>query len=238
MKTYWLLAVVLLVGLIIPTSATQYNPPWAHCYGFNTQDQDTTPYSTNAANSLSSVGYQSYAITNPGATVGFNNLKDDAIFYYFGHGSGGALHFNNTTTSYIVADLRGGGVPVGDYHVLSSTTTELKDVLLAVYESCNSGTFNIYWGNLVDVSYNKGIDNVIGFSALIYTPGAEYWSERFWYRCVYGATGTPQRITPAANGATMDVLMEYGEYFGLNSKYVKTRTPLGDYISPARYGVV
>lgn len=249
MKTYWLLAVVLLVGLIIPTNATQYNPPWAHNFGFHylsppwSQDLDTRTPATNAANYQSIVGYNTFNLPDSGAYLIFNKIKDDAVFFFIGHSNsdpndpGGALIFFNGTTSYLIAEDKGYQV-IGDHYYLSSTSSELSDLLLAVYVGCYSGGSSSKWGNLVEMTHQKGVDNVIGFSKNIYFPYCAYWSDRFWYRCLYGQAGGHQTIKNAGDGAVADVMMRYHSFYGLQYKYGIYQVPYTDYLDPARYGVI
>lgn len=236
------LLVILILSLTIPVSAIQYNPPWAHNYGFNYPDgMDTRSHATYATNIQSTVGYNSYNLPNSGAYIGFNNIKDDAVFFFIGHGytgtpPGGGIRFHNGTSSWILAQNNGYPVP-DDHYYLSTMTTELNDVLLAVLVACNSGKTSQYYGNLVDTLSQKGADNVIGFSQSIYYPSAGYWSDRFWYRCLYGQMGSHQSFKNAASGAIGDVVMEYGSFYGLQYMYSKYRLPY-EYLDPARYGVV
>ena len=132
------LLVILILSLTIPVSAIQYNPPWAHNYGFNYPDgMDTRSHATYATNIQSTVGYNSYNLPNSGAYIGFNNIKDDAVFFFIGHGytgtpPGGGIKFHNGTSSWILAQNNGYPVP-DDHYYLSTMTTELNDVLLAVF---------------------------------------------------------------------------------------------------------
>jgi len=242
-KHILLFLVVLLLALAIPASATQYNPPWAHNYGFLYPNLDTRSSATYAANQQSIIGYNSYNCHNSGAYIGFSNIKDDAVFFFYGHGGGdrdspgGTLAFFNGTISYILAEDRGFYYPNADQYFLSSTTTELNDILIAVYLACYSGKDSAYLGNLVETSYQKGVDNVIGFERTIYHPYAGYWSDRFWYRCLYGQMGNPQSFRSAASGAISDVVIQYGDLYGLQYAYSKFSYPY-NYLNPARYGVV
>ncbi len=239
----------------MPSSATQYNPPWAHNYGFNYpggppfgDPLDTRSHAAIATIRQASIGYNSFNLPNSGANIAFNNMKDDAIFFTIGHGAsvhgenGGALWFYNGTSSFIVAEFKGEyirdaqGNPA-DQYFLSSLSTELKDVLLAVYVNCWSGKTHSLFGNLVDMSAQKGVDNVIGFSGAISYPHSGYWSDRFWYRCQVGPLGQHQTIRNNANAAMMDVLSYYGAFGGTNTLYARYRIPY-NYLDPARYGVV
>lgn len=238
-----LLLVVLLLALAIPASATQYNPPWAHNYGFVDPDLDTRPQATYAASMQSIVGYNSYDLPNSGAYIGFNTLKDDAVFYVNNHGleidgyGGGGIHFYNGTYSLLIAQPIGWLPPLDKYYI-SDFTTQVKDVFLIVYVACYSGKTSPYAGYLVDMSASKGVDNVIGFKKMIDDTASNYWSDRFWYRCLHGGQGgIHQPIKYAASGAIGDVIIEYGGFYGLESMYSKYRYQY-DYLDPARYGVV
>ena len=243
-KHILLLFVVLLLALATPASATQYNPPWAHNYGFLYPASqygdalDTRSYAYSAGIQQYNDGYSAYYSENFGAYNAFSNIKDDAVFFFIGHGQPGLLYFYNGTTSFMLAQEYDGhqNIPYPHYF-LSSTTTELNDVLLAVFVACHSGATDPVLGNLVDTSYQKGVDNTIGFERTIYYPYVGYWSDRFWYRCLYGALGSPQSFKDASNGATMDVLMDLGDFYNTQYKYSKLRVPY-NYLNPARYGVV
>jgi hypothetical protein len=166
---FYYLLLLLVFCSVYPASATQYNPPWAHNYGFLYGVDDSRPEATYAASKQSIIGYNAYDLPNSGAYIGFNNMKDDAIFFVAGHGSdqgggnaGGVVKFNNGTESWIIAQNLG-YTPGYNHYFLSSYTNELKDVLLAVYVACYSGRTSPYYGNLIDMSQQKGIDNSIGF---------------------------------------------------------------------------
>jgi len=192
-----LLLVVLFLALAIPASATQYNPPWAHNYGFLYPDGlDTRLPASNSATIQDLINYDGNYLPNYGASTGFMNFQDDAIFYVNGHGlwfggetgGGGVEFYDGTTTSLLIAQYTD-WLPPYDAYFLSDLSTELKDVLLAVYVVCYSGRTCPDTGNLVDMSASKGVDNVIGFKDPIGNIQSNYWSDRFWYRCLYGGQG-------------------------------------------------
>ncbi len=243
-KHILLLLVVLLLALAIPASGTQYNPPWAHNYGFSYPASqygdalDTRSYAYSAGTQQYNDGYSAYYSENCGAYTAFTNIKDDAVFFFIGHGQPGLLYFYNGTTSFILAQEYDGhqNIPYPHYF-LSSTTTELNDVLIAVLVACNSGTSDPVLGNLVETSYQKGVDNTIGFTDTLLYPHCGNWSDQFWYRCLYGSGGSPQTFKYAASGAVGDVLMEHGAFGGVNKMYSKYSYPY-NFLNPARYGVV
>lgn len=234
----------MVASLILPVGATQYNPPWAHNYGFNYPDVDTRTQATIASNYQSIIGYNAYNLPDSSAYVGYTSIKDDAVFFFIGHGvnasiydRGGGVSFNNNgIRSYILAEYKGYTPPV-DHYYLSSMSTELNDLLLVVWASCDSARTSMMFGNLVVKTHQKGADNVIGFSDTVYSPFLEYWSDRFWYRCLYGQAGSPQTIRDAAVSAKYDVLAYYGSTGGTNYMFGQYRYPY-DYLNPARYGAV
>jgi len=247
-KWILLLVIILVAGLILPVGATQYNPPWAHNYGFYyptiPNPTDTRLQATNAANYQSIVGYDAYGLHNSSAYVGYTNLKDDAVFFFIGHGtswddfdSGGGVQFYNGTRSVIVAEYRG-YTPVDDHYFLSSMSTELEDLLLVVWASCRTAKTSYHFGNLVDMTYQKGADNVIGFAYNVSDTHVKYWSDRFWYRCLYGQGGNPQTIRDAAVSAKYDVLAYYGSFKGIDYMVGRYKISPYDYLNPARYGAV
>lgn len=231
-----LLLVCALAGFTAIASATQYNPPWADDYDFNYPDLSTTPTASNAASNQNNIGYSSFAHTNVGAGSAYNWLKDDAIFFANGHGlkydtgeKGGAIEFyDGNQYSWLVAS-RNNIHPQNPYY-LSDYTSEITDVLLAVYVACYSGYTNTYNGNLLDVSINKGVDAAIGFSDLISNSKSNYWSDRFWYRTKNGET-----IYNAAINAKEDTWWTFPfGYGGVDTIVLRGST--GNSLSPARYG--
>jgi len=244
-KWILLLVIILVASLILPAGATQYNPPWAHNYGFLYPDGlDTRSHALFATNVQDLIFYDANYASNTGAHSAFVNIQDDAVFYVNGHGvsfiddgtAGGGVIFYNGTSSLLLAQYTD-WLPPDDAYFLSDFSTEINDVLLAVYVACWSGRTCPHTGNLVDMSASKGIDNVIGFKNSIDNVTSNYWSDRFFYRCKEGFGGQHQLIIQAATYAKGDVLLKYQTYGGVDSLYGKYRTPWG-YLDPARYGVV
>ena len=99
---------------------------------------------------------------------------------------------------------------------------ELDDVLLAVYEGCetaNTGVTNGNpeqgYGNLLEESNRRGIDNALGFQESLWDTQANYWADRFW---PYLAQG--MNIGTAAYVASDDTYYHYistNGYGGTNS---------------------
>jgi hypothetical protein len=239
----------LMMLFITPIQATQYDPPWAHNYDFLYDDDlDSRPTASYASNIQSIVGYDNYSATNSDAEIAYLRMKDDSVFFFNGHGMafddnnyGGGLLFYNGTDSLLLAEYTQ-WLPPDDAYFLSNLTTELNDALLAVYVACHSAHTSWEAGNLVSMSADKGVDNVIGFTSGIYAGHSDYWANRFWTRCINGSPlGYHQKINDAAQGAKTDVLIQYQSYGGVDSLYGLYRNYYGiplDYLDPDRYGVI
>ncbi len=249
MKSSLLLIVVFVLVLtailISPAMATQYNPPWAHNYDFLYPDSDTRPCALLAKNNLSSINYNAYATTNSNYLSAFNNFKDDAVFFFIGHGfrsqqipglehRGGAITFWDGNQYTLIAAQNNGYWPTYEpSKYITNYTTELKDVLLVVYAACYTGRTHYNLGNLVDKTFNYGgADYVIGFTDEVNESHIKYWADRFWYRCTY------QRIKDANEGAKVEVVLKESDYGGVNLQNLKYRLTYTEYIYPARYGVI
>jgi hypothetical protein len=125
----------------------------------------------------------------------WNRMKNDNIFFFFGHGGKGQLIFSRGTYTdnegiiqwhpyrFIVSSNEPKIVPE-DKRISDFTAGELDDLLLAAYISCHSAETDVgsygHYGNLLDESVNRGVDTAIGFSGNIYPPQSVYWSELFW----------------------------------------------------------
>jgi hypothetical protein len=105
------IVLIILILMISPVIATQYSPPWAHNYDFLYPDgNDTRPCALIAKNNLTSVGYNAFTTTNSGALNSYDIFKDDAIFFFVGHGiaaddgsNGGAILYWNGAQGTIIA---------------------------------------------------------------------------------------------------------------------------------------
>lgn len=246
------LSIVFLILLIIisPINAVQYDPPWAHDYTTVSETLNGTPQVINASNIQETIGYNATYYINRGADDAYNRICDDAIFFVDTHGVARNPNYTDgySIVAFYDAETDNFSYLIGNYYsyeweypsyFLSNLTTELEDVLLAVYLSCWSGRDDPYTiKNLPYVSYLKGIDNSIGFQKSILKNHSAYWSDRFWARCYNGTNGQPQRIKDANEGAKLDVWMYYGSALDIWYQKLYYRTSYSDYITPARYGVV
>jgi hypothetical protein len=190
----------------------------------------STPTASTAASYQTQMGYSSSSATNAWATDAYSGIDSASVFFFNGHGvidngvDGGGIAFTNkiiyATNPY-----------VGDF-ALVNKNNEIRDVLLAVYDACYTGTTSSTHGNLVDMSITKGVDNVIGFTGSIGASKSNYWSDRFWYRL-----STGESIGNAANNAKNDAYWNgVPGWDGLNTMIVKGSDPVNTYLTPARMG--
>jgi hypothetical protein len=190
----------------------------------------STPTAANAVYYQNQMGYNPQMTTDAWADDAYDDMENDAIFFFNGHGilengvNGGGIAFTNYR---IVAS----NPDSGDYS-LNYLNNEMRDLLLAVYDGCYTGRTSANHGNLVDMSITKGADNVIGFTGLIGATKSNYWSDQFWYR-----TRTGESIGSAAVNAKNDAYF-YGTrgYDGVDTLVVKGSNPSNTYLTPARMG--
>ena len=236
------------VIIISPINAVQYDPPWADDYTTVDSSLNGTPQVIYASNIQETIGYNATYYIDQGAGYAYNRMSDDAIFFVDAHGAARNENFTDGYSIVVFYDIETNNTSylIGDYYpiewdrpsyFLSNFTTELEDVLLAVYLSCWSGRDDPLISNLPYVSYNKGVDNSIGFTRAIVTTHAAYWSDRFWERCYNGSNGQPQRIKNANEGAKLDTWLEFGGAEDIWYQRLYYRVAYSDYISPASYGV-
>jgi hypothetical protein len=231
-----------------PGTLIMLNAPWADDYQFYYTDASTLPAAQTAADEQSDMSYGGMPHTNSSALYAYNRMPDDAVFLFVGHGvvsgysnEGGGIRFWNGTSYSTIAAQSTGYNPGFPTYYLDSFDNEINDILLAVYAACYSAKSSPDYGNLLSMSYAKGVDNVIGFNNELYLGPEKYWSDRFWYRCRAGSIyGTPQTIPTAATGAATDVFMEFGTWGGVQTLQGNYHSNFGvyDYLIPARYGSI
>ncbi len=202
--------------------------PWADDYDFYYTTEPiaiTIPFAQTAADLQSTMSYGGMPHSNSTSLYAYNRMPYDAVFLFLGHGvessygnKGGAVFFWNGTDNSTIAAEQTAYTPYYPTYFLSSYNTEINDILLAVYAACWSGRSSPDYGDLLDMSTTKGVDNVIGFEDPLTDVLVCYWSDRFWYRCREGGfLGSPQKIYDVAQSSKTDVLIAYHSYGGVDS---------------------
>ena len=198
----------------------------AHNYGFLYDDlNDTRQDAEIARQNQSSVGYYAYGVNNSGILYAYDQLKHDSIFYFSGHGwsSGGGLVFYNGNETQIFW-ANNATVSFSNY-----SSDEIDDVLLAVFNACETAADSPQAGNVTYEAQAKGVNCIIGFKGLIDWVGSSYWSERFWHY-ISSDNDTIQNAAYQAKQDTCD---------SIGCRGIDTIVIVGDCdvtISPQRYG--
>ncbi len=202
---------------------------------------DTTPTAADAEIDQEAIGYTGYSSTNSLAYYAHTYLKNDAIFFFNGHGitytdnvNGGGIEFGGDS---VILGKAFSNYPINKtkYYISSYLNDELDNVLLAFYLACYSAAESDHHGNLVQKTVEKGADTCIGFQGSIIESKSCRWSEQFWEYLKNGET-----IADAADDAKNDCYWQYPfGYHGIDAYIlgVETAGNSNNYLIPARYGV-
>ena len=159
---------MLLILLLLPSSFAYAASGTAiiNYYQFNTLHNSTTQ------SHIRSMGYTCNVYNGQAAPTVISNLKKATIFISGAHGGPG--YFNPNSGNSVTAKS-------SSYSIDNSCSTgSLKNVKLAMFYSCQSGVTSSTYGNLVDVTYNKGAKCVIGFNNNINIQMAGEWNRLFF----------------------------------------------------------
>ena len=197
--------------------------------GVYSTGEDTSTMMSNANYRLSQMGYNSWGQAGDPGTA-WNRMQSDQVFYFAGHGLPGALMF--TDGSY----LSGANSQNSNYDIDSFSSGQVNDMVLAVYMACNSASDDTQWtgyGNLLTSSYNRGIDNSVGFSSTISVDQSQYWSQRFMYYLDAGYS-----INSAMGQASTETSNQYGWWNmgGLQNNVCRGDNSCARAIDPAQAG--
>lgn len=105
------------------------------------------------------MGYHACCYTDCNAWYSYERMENDTIFYFTGHGGPGYIKFPDN--SLIIASS-----PYPFHSKLSGYDNgELDDMLLIVYNGCNTANDDPDLGDLLDESISLGVKTAIGFKA-------------------------------------------------------------------------
>jgi hypothetical protein len=179
------------------------------------------------------------ARANGAATAGFitGALPFDHLMHFWGHGNetGGGVA---TSTQMIWAHPAYPGQP-GCF----LSTLNLHDLLLVVWQACDTAKTDSNYGNLLDQSFAQGAACAVGFKeAIDYSNYAgamnRGWAYAFWQALAQGhddnggPNGIPDTVQGALEFAKQRVNEFYGGYYGYDQ--FATRGNNGLKIVPAR----
>ena len=119
------------------------------------------------------MGYTAIPHTDSDAASAYNQLPNDNLFCFIGHGSPGSIKFHDLI--YITAHS-----PNPVFKNLSNyNNDELDDLVLAAYIGCDTGKTGDTDGNLLDESVSRGVDTALGFNSEILSGRSKAWSNKF-----------------------------------------------------------
>jgi hypothetical protein len=187
MARKWMAASAVIVALSMvaqPAGAVQHDPPFADVFGSGWTDGLNTEESAQRFDHyLDAAGYNGWINLNMTAhkAMAPGWAPDDAIWAAFGHAGPGVMGFCDAdgkpcqynAISNVYANVGMGGSCDAPHECLS-TVGGLADIRFMLFAGCESGLDGrpgtLKDGNLVDVARYYGVDNVYGFTKLVYWP--------------------------------------------------------------------
>ena len=186
----------------------------ADMFGFKYSGFNTTTSFDTFKSKFGLANYQTYSFTNQGASLAYKYMQSDSVWVFAGHG----VYINHNKKSVPMATI-GFFDSNGEYHDDCYITAhsaidnrcpisilpynKLSNAKCIMYLGCGTGvsyTQNNVSYNLVDETYKKGAQFVLGTTDITYTSDIRVWNERF-------ATKASQ-----ANASISDCL-SYATYF-------------------------
>jgi len=239
-----LILVAALAGNTIAYATTKYSPPRARCYGFQYSDLDTRLTAKHGSDELDLVGYDSmYLYDNP-AHYAYNNMYQNAIYAFTGHGvtfsghPGGVVFWNTYTSSYPKTTYfrSGSGSNTSSQVWLNNlSNSSFSEMLLAVNAGCYTAYSDSTYGNYTKRMYEKGANTAIGFGDLVLDEYNKKWFETFFWYVRYNYTfGNASYNAARDTGQLYDPQFGRSDWGGLWSVTLYgSSTAKG---TPARYG--
>ncbi|MDI6817245.1 MAG: hypothetical protein QME41_08670 [Actinomycetota bacterium] len=219
-KLLGIFVALLIVFSAVPVSfaSTQYSPPRARCYGFQYSNMDSRLAAKHGSDELDLVGYDSmYLYSNP-AHYAYNNMYQNAIYAFTGHGycdsAGGlgAAFYNTYTTAYPKDTFFRGGSGTNSSSTVwinNLSNSSFSEMLLAVNSGCMTASTHPTYGNFTKRMYEKGANTSIGFSQLVLDVYNMKWFETFFWYVRYGYS-----FGDASYNAYIDTKNAYDPQFG------------------------
>jgi len=132
----------------------------------------------NAASQQESMNYQAEIFYHATPSDNVQRLPNDQIFFFFGHGTKGAIQINDINLPSDLNLLYGSNMP----NSFDEASTSYSNMKLGVLLACKAGGTDPIYGNIVDVLASKGASCAMGWTENIETAGASAWSSTFWNR--------------------------------------------------------
>ncbi len=230
---------ILLFDASISYATTQYSPPRTRNYGFT--DIGTNAGSKYASDIQDAVGYDGRYLDNNPAHYAYDNMYQNAIYTFVGHGLedasknlGCGEYFYNTYATGYPTDtyFQNGSGTNGNQSVYldNLASSSFTDMLLVVNTGCGTAATHPTKGNFTKKMCDKGCNTAIGFYGTIAHPNyAIKWHQKFFE---YAKAG--QTFSNASYNAMVATKNYYGYYGGTDTVmlYGSGSTKL----APVRYG--
>ena len=143
------------------------NPFYSNIYiGASDGDSDMPGMLSKIDNIYKGNGYKGNGYTSANINEMKFALKNSKVFSMISHGNQSSLRLTN-----------GNAFTIDDINSIDSS--DLDDLVFAFYCACSTGKGGENANNLVNATYNKGVDVVLGFTVDVYVEEAYIWTEAF-----------------------------------------------------------
>lgn len=177
MKKLFLIVLVntLLLIIIISSSVYAASGLAVICYNDTNLAYASHMY-TDSRSHISDMGYICRGHDSIANNMVLQHLQSSNIFVAVGHASPGALSCGGDT--YITGTYQDS---TGKYMALNAIPdSSLSNVKLALWYGCNLGSTDQYWGNVVDISRNKGVKCAVGWTVTTVIGETTEWNRLFF----------------------------------------------------------
>lgn len=156
-----------------------------------TSDSSPNDFRSGAINSLPilwGMGYDAGEYLNNTAAVALGVMHNLEIFVNNGHGWDGWATFYHADGSYSNLYGMSNNLGTGDASMSALEYGALTGVSLVIYTGCRSGVTSEVYGNLIQMTREKGAWCAIGWRESINTVATNAWLVKFFEYCSHGCT--------------------------------------------------
>lgn len=158
----------------------------------------TRQINTIVAPKLMTMGYTVYGNPNRMVDVAYEQFPSSSFFLIANHANPGYITLHNTSghKSFLAGTQSSARTisPGDELTVLPGTVMKVSDyssgalsqAKVVLYMGCYSGVTSQYYGNLVDITLQKGAAVCIGWNDLIGSIDLEAWTRKFMEYCADG----------------------------------------------------
>jgi|GEM_PF-1744070 hypothetical protein len=145
------------------------------CYSTANLPYSTHMY-TDSRNHITKMGYICRGYESGSNITVLECLKESRVFVAVGHGDGGVIQCNENT--YLTGKGAGNS---GKYVAINTIPNgSLNNLKIALWYGCNIGTTGGSWGNIVDVTREKGAKLAVGWTTTTVIGEMTEWNRLFF----------------------------------------------------------